>query len=897
MALGVSTATFASMLAEHARERADAPALRIRRGERVEALSYSALWRQALAAGGFLRALAVKPDERIALFAEDSPRWVAAWLGIHFAGAVVVPLDVQFSVRELRTVLRAARCRLLLHSSATATAALAALAETDLRQIIPIDGDAPAFRHAPLAAPLDRGPDDLLTLIFTSGTTGDPKGVRLSVGNISSNVQAILKLGIVTRDDAVLCILPLHHCYALTTSVLAALAVGASITFCPSLRGPDIVAAMNEAGITVMPGVPKLFEAFDRAIAERLRQGSPLKRRAFHWLARLARFIRRTTGRNVARLLFPSIRRSFGPRFRFFCSGGAKLDAAVMERLLDVGIKVIEGYGLTETSPVVTFNPVDAPRPGSVGIPLAGVEVRIDRPDARGVGEVLVRGPNVMQGYENRPAETAEVLRDGWFHTGDLGYFDPHGYLFLTGRIKEVIVMPSGKNVYPEDVERCYSESPLIKEICVLPVETPDGRVERLQAVIVPALDELQRRQATSIADAIRLDVIHFSQTMPSHMRVTDLRLVTGDLPRTRLGKLRRAEVRRLIGETAAQAGGAEADMDEAAALAVPGAERLLERLRQFSGRSEVVRPSDHLEIDLGLDSLARVELEVILEKEFGLTLTPEEASRLGTAGDLIKRLSGGAPGASGKADWGLMLSETVAPPLTELFHLAGHGIERRFVECVRRLGFHFCRVLFRLDVQGLEHLPAPGAYVLCPTHASFIDAPLVSMSLPRAHVASLFFLGAREFFRSPLMRWVARAARVILSGTSDTVLVSLRRAAEALRGGRSVCIFPEGSITRDGRLQRPHPGAGILACELGVPIVPVLLRGTHDTLSYAHPRLRRTPLGLTVGRPVQPPARARHGNEDYAAMMRAWQDEIARLRREDDAAQTPTAGRSPRVP
>jgi long-chain acyl-CoA synthetase len=331
--------------------------------------------------------------------------------------------------------------------------------------------------------------------------------------------------------------------------------------------------------------------------------------------------------------------------------------------------------------------------------------------------------------------------------------------------------------------------------------------------------------------------------------------------------------------------------------MAVPGAETLIARLAAMSGLERSILPSDHLELDLGLDTLARVELEVVLEREFGLKISPEEAPRITTVRDLLMRLSTPGSGSPEQAPWSRILRERISPPLAEVFRLQGRPMEKGFVECVRRTAGAAARLAFSLEVRGLERLPPAGPYLLCPTHASLLDAVLIFMALPRSHVQRLFFLGAREYFKSPFMRWVARVGRVISTGTADTLLVSLRRAAEALETGMSVCIFPEGAITRDGYLQRPRPGAGILACERRVPIVPVLMRGTYDTFSFRHPGLHFRPLGITIGDPIAPPLKPECGSADYAAMAGAWHRAILRLRAEDNASGSRTSGRSPLIP
>ena len=538
------------MLEQRLRSRAeqnpDAPAMRVKRDGVYREWSNAQTWSLARSVAAELRHLDVAPGERVGLFAENSPEWILAYLGIYLAGAVVVPLDAQYTERELATVAGFAGCRVMLCDEHTRPRAESVRAEAQIQELLSIAPDAPIFSAPPLESPARRRPDELMTVIFTSGTTGDPKGVCLSVGNITSNVQSCLDIGILQPQDALLCLLPLHHGYALTAAALVPLSGRGSITFCSSLRVPHILQTMRDTDVSVVMAVPKLFEGFDHAIRNKRARAAPWKQLLFAVCARFSAAVRRITGWNPGRLLFPSVHRMFGTRFRFFVSGGAKLDPAVANRLLDLGVTVVEGYGLTETSPVITFNPVKDPRVGSAGLPIPGVEIKIADPDDQNVGEVLVRGPNVMQGYDRRPEDTAKVLRDGWLHTGDLGFIDADGYLHITGRAKDVIVLASGKNIYPEDVERHYEQSPLIGEICVMPIEQADGRVNRLRALLVPALDELQRRKIADSHQAIRRELASLAHGLAAHIHLADVKLVTNPLPRTRIGKLRRMEIRRM---------------------------------------------------------------------------------------------------------------------------------------------------------------------------------------------------------------------------------------------------------------------------------------------------------------------------------------------------------------
>lgn len=887
---------FEKILREHAERLGDRVAMRIKRDGTWREWTHRDLWNQARSAAARLHELGVSRGDRVALFADNSPEWVLAYFGIYLSGATVVPLDALFTDREVRTILGFAGCRAIIRSPAKSEIVEAVRTEAGIRDVIDLD-DPKLFAGQPLETAETRGPDELMSVIFTSGTTGDPKGVCLTAGNFLSNVKSLLALDLVTEKDNFLSVLPLHHCYAFTVTALLPLSAGATTTFCASLRGPHIIETMRETGVTAFPCVPRILEGFDRAISDQTRRMGPWKRHAFRAIMRFSRKMRRMTGVSPGKLLFRSVHHAFGPKFRFFVSGGAKLDHDVCARLLDLGVNVIEGYGLTETAPVATLNPLRKPRPGSVGRPIPGEEVKIDAPGPDAVGEVLIRGPNVMQGYDRRPAETAAVLRDGWLRTGDLGYLDKDGYLHIAGRLKEVIVMASGKNVYPEDVERAYLQSPLVREICVMPVGSPNGRVERLRAVVLPNFDELNRRKASNIRDEVRRSITMLAQGLPSYMHITDLKLVTTEMPKTRLGKLRRAEIQRMAFEEVAEGAAEYVSPEDEALIATSQAKRLVAALRDVTVYTGRILPGSHLEIDLGIDSLGRVGLAVALEREFEVTIPEGELAEAAAVRDVLKLLSGKRERISAPAGWSVFLRQRPSPPLSEMFNRRRGPVARSGLDALRRCALRVSQRAFPLDVRGLERLPKNAPFLLCPTHASFIDPVLIYMSVPDDLVDKLIFLGAKERFASPVMRWVARTARVVLTGTTDTALVSMQRAAEALESGRPVCVFPEGFISRDGNLQPPQPGAGILACEMRVPLVPVLVRGTFDILSYAHPGFRLRPVGLTFSEPIEPPLKAHYAAADYKEIMSRWQRAIVRLRLEDDASGSRTAGRSPRIP
>ncbi|HYL82437.1 MAG TPA: AMP-binding protein, partial [Candidatus Acidoferrum sp.] len=614
---------------EVASRQPDQLALQLKEAAGYRRLTYGEIARQARALAGALIRAGVGQGDRVALLCENRPEWVVAYFGLTAAGAVAVPLDVQLGDGEIGNVLQHAGCGLAIASGQQA-ARLIDLpgGEAPLRCVVDLDAESSGGRRLAFRTILQGpwnsqggslpavGEDALASILYTSGTTGTPKGVMLSHGNFLANVESVLRFRLVRPDDNMLALLPLHHAFPFMAQ-LVVLSTGARITFSPSLRGPDLLACMQETGVTLLVGVPQLFYMLHKGIFDQIGK-RPLPVRALLMQGmRLASWLR-PRGFNLGRIIFGPVHKKFGGHVRILVSGGARLDPVIARDFLNLGFTLIEGYGLTETAPAVSFNPLDRIRPGSVGVPLPDVEVRIHEPDSTGVGEIAIRGPNVMHGYYENPEATAEVLRDGWFHSGDLGYLDADGYLTITGRAKEVIVLSSGKNVYPEEVEEQYLKSAYIKEICLIPqvADRSGAAVEGLLALVLPDLDYFRAQGMTNVFETIRWDMENVGRDLSPYKRPTSLLIVKEGFPRTRLGKIQRHLVQQRS-LTARQEEAGRADATSAAAEAPLFEDEtgrgVLEYLRGATGKP-VVRLDDNLELDLGMDSLARVEMLVHLE-------------------------------------------------------------------------------------------------------------------------------------------------------------------------------------------------------------------------------------------------------------------------------------------
>ena len=472
--------------------------------------------------------------------------------------------------------------------------------------------------------------------------------------NFFANYRGIAQLNAVRPDDNMLAILPLHHAFPFTATLLLPLFSRAKITYLDTLKAEAILRCIKEQQVTILVLTPQVLQHFYQGMQRQLaRIPWPLRPLLLAYL-KFSRRVSQFLGVNPAGPLHRKFRGALGEQFRFFVSGGAKLPESLAENLARLGFTVLEGYGLTETAPVVTFNPPGAPRLGSAGRPLAGVEVRILDPGADGVGEVLIRGDNVMAGYFQNEAATREVIKDGWFHSGDLGYLDGDGYLYLRGRIKDIIVLASGKNVSAEEVGQHYLQAPAIKEIFV----TTDSRAEKLVAVVVPDLDFFRKAGEADIYAKVKWDLELLSQGLEPYKRVRDFVLVNEELPKTRLGKVKMHEAQRIYQEQAGKRRQPKKPITEAGLS--PVGETVVAVLARHLEDSRISL-DDHLELDLGLDSLGLVELLAALESRFNLKIGDGEFIGIFTVRDLIGFIEAKKPEASRElerepAAWGRVL-------------------------------------------------------------------------------------------------------------------------------------------------------------------------------------------------------------------------------------------------
>ena len=906
--------TFYQRIQEAAQKFPDNIALEIQRQQTVERVTFAELTRMSESVANWL-STRIPRDARVAILAANHPRWVAAYLGIIAAGRTAVPLDTAFHADQVKTLLIDSGASLLFCDGKHLPVAMEAVERINVRLVMTSAASeraemslSPNPTHRTerdewgaqgltspgkevLAADLDSifaiGPagfqpvvpaeSDLAALLYTSGTTADPKGVMLTHANLVGEANAVLAVVKIGPEDALLGILPMFHVLAQMANLFLPLFNGARVVYLETLNTTELLRALQERNITAFCVVPQFFYLIHERILKELHKRGKLTLSLVHALMALNRGLRRI-GINAGKFFFGKIHATFGTRMRYLVTGGSRFDPAIARDFYSFGIDVLNAYGLTETTGGAFLNPPGHIVFGSVGKPFPGVEAKIVDPKpieegAEPAGEIAIRGAIVMKGYWNRPDATAEILRDGWLYTGDLGYFDSGGNLVITGRRKEVIVLANGKNVYPEEIENHYLQAHSVKEICVMALESRPGdpTSERLHAVIVPNFDLLRERKIVNAKEVIRLEIEALSHKIASTKRLGSYDIWQEDLPRTTTRKLKRFQIEKKVRELQHQQETGDSDLaagkpltdDEQQWLEQEDVKRALavvrESARKFAGnRPDAIRPTHNLELDLGLDSMQRVELLTAIEQQLGGEVPEAQLAEIYSVRDLVDavRASNGRGEGQGRAAtpaWSTILSEPVTDP--DVLALTRHNV---FAEVVcfllAKLIYLFALDRYHLKVRGLDNVPEKGPFLLCSNHQSYVDPFVMIGALPYRLFRDAFAVGTSDIFGEGFMRRLARWLRVAVVDPDTNLMPAMRAGAFGLIQGHILVLYPEGERTDDGNPRVFRKGAAILSIHTQAPIVPIAIEGFYE----AWPRHKKFPkfadLQLVFGKPIQPP-------------------------------------------
>jgi long-chain acyl-CoA synthetase len=841
-------------------------------GYRTWTWTYAQLADASAAFAARLADASIRGGDAIAIWSENRPEWIAALWGCLLEGVVLVPIDYRASPEFLLKVAGIVNARGVIVGDTVDADSLGT--SRVIWRTSELRASSSVVRRPLSPEASEIGPDTTAEIIFTSGATAEPKGVVLTHRNVLANIVPIEKEVAHYRKYIrlfspirFLNLLPLSHMFGQAMATFVPPMLPGLVVFTRSYAPQDVIRQIRDRRISVLVCVPKMLEVLKEHVIRVAPEAATPPGADMHWARRWWKYRR--------------IHRMFGFKFWAMVVGAAPLDPELEAFWGRLGFAVVQGYGLTETAPIVTLNhPLRAAR-GAVGKPIAGVEVRIADD-----GEILVRGENVTRGYYNAPEETRAAFEDGWFHTGDIGEFDDRGQLHIKGRKKEMIVTPEGLNVFPEDVERALNAQPGVRDAAVVGAPLPGTTAERVQAVMVVEpgtdLDAVVRAANAELADHQR---IRAAVVWPQ-----------AELPRTEgTRKLKRRELRNWL-----TGGGARREVGGATVGEKTGARGVVEVLQRFApGRT--ITPETTIE-ELGFSSLERVELMMALEEALQVTIDESGFAAAKTVADLegltkAVVLSEDETAFAGSASASSVLGQDSAPsrPRPE-GDIAFPSWNRSWpVRIVRRASLPtwilpLGRIFARVKVEGLENLEGvAGPVIFASNHQSHFDTPVILDSLPprwRYRVAPAM---AKEFFKAHFFpeqygraAWFTNSLNYYLAsfffnafplpqreaGTRQT----LRYVGELLGGGYSILIFPEGKRTQAGEINQFQPGVGMMAARLEVPVVPVRLEGLDRILhsSAFFPTVGR-------GRCAFGRAMSLQGH-DYAALTRQIEDAVKAL-------------------
>ena len=758
--------------------------------------------------------LNIKKDSKVVVYVENRPEIIQSFFSIWEKQGIAIVLDAGYTPEQLLYVFNDAEPEYIYATNKNYKNAIAAkeMYGKDI-EIINIDDIVVPEEFRPDNYELNvDNVEDTAVILYTSGTTGNPKGVMLSYKNLLSNVNAIKAINLVDETDRVLAILPYHHVFPLNINLLMTMYFGTLVVILDELSSEALRHALREYKISVIIGVPRVWEMLHKAIMNKINSS---------WITKkIFKICQSINSKVLSRLVFKKVYNELGGSLRVMASGGAKLDPEVSRDYLTLGLPMIEGYGLTETSPIIAFNKPTNVKAGTVGEIIPDVEVKIAED-----GEILVKGANVMKGYYNNPTATKEVIdENGFFHTGDLGKFDGD-HLVIVGRKKEMIVLSNGKNINPADIENeIMKGTDLIKEIAVMEYNN------HLMAVVYPDFDLIKHRNITNIKESLKWEIIDkYNVTAPKYRKILEVKIVKNELPKTKLGKVRRFMLNDFLKGEVVEEGAEGTVVNQQPKKEIEVPEELKEIYTTLKENIErnydaQVTPDAHLELDLGLDSLDIVEILSFVESSYGVKIKEEEFTNIKNVLALAEFIKNhGGTFSSVEIDWKSILNERIDINLPKSAWVG---------KLIRIITMPIFSLYFSLKKESQDKISnEPAIYV--GNHQSFLDALMFNQAIPMKMMNDTYYIATVVHFDTPLRRYLADRGNVLIVDINKNLKETLQVSAEVLREGKNLVIFPEGARTRDGELQEFKKTFAILSKELNVPVVPFGIKGAYKAMPY----------------------------------------------------------------
>ncbi len=849
----ISPQTIVDLIEIQAKRIPDKIALQMVNGDEWERYTYKETHARSRQAAFQLWKSGLQKGDRVVLVSENQPEWCIAYLAASQIGCAVVPLDAQTPTQEIIAIAEFTTAKAILASDIVLAKSNTQLIDANipLQNINKFNEIHDSDEEIPTDFPnVEITPETVASIIFTMGTTVDAKGAMLTHSGFISNVQAVAKALPPTDEERILSALPLYHALSFSCSLLMALYSGNTATYVNALRPTTLLKTMREDKTTAFIGVPRLFQMLQSTIE---RQASRED----------------VSGETLAE----KVQTVMGGHVRVLVSGGAALSDAVYDAFQKFGLTLYQGYGMTETAPVLSVNPYLNSKRGSVGRAVEGVEFDIANPNSDGIGEIIAKGPSNMKGYYENPHATEKAIRDGWLYTGDLGHIDEDGYLYLTGHCKDIIVPASGKNIYPIELEALYQNNPAISEMCVVGIPYEDGSDTAIHAVIVPTANN-----ATTEVE-IQNHLQKTAKQLPSYQQFHKSHLFQDALPKAENGTIDRPRVKAQLVEYLAdeQASVQQSGQDDAQSTEnVP--EEILSPLAKLARMpAHKIHLDSRLDTDLGLDSLTRLDLLMLLESRLGQTIPDAMLANLQTVKDVVELTQAFEKTESVKS------SETAAKPLK--LREKPHWYARAFRAGIRSIYRH----RFSFECYGLENIPQDKPYIITPNHSSHLDTLTVITALGQdSH--RLWTLAARDYwFGNRFQGWFAHnclnALPIERDGNFSQFLKDLRMANEVTEQNSGLLIFPEGTRSLDGKLQPFKPGIlSLLIYGQQVPIIPAYIKGTFEVLPKGQNFPKKHPIQIVFGEPLlfevsQKSEDITENSEIYQKFLTELENRVTKLR------------------
>ena len=772
------------------------------------------------------KVLGIEKGEKVVNFMENRPEFICSFFGIWNSKGVPINIDAGYTAEELEYILTDADPKVIMTSNKNLKVAEEAikLSGKNIRIINCDEIKSPEDFEVDEYVIYSPEPEDIGVLLYTSGTTGKPKGVVLTFDNLMSNVDAIIEIKMATPKDRLLALLPYHHVLPLSINLLMAIHIGTLVVLIDELSASAILGALQKYKITIVVGVPRLWEMIHKGLMEKIKSS-----KIANLLFELCKKVKSVT---LSKIVFKKVHQALGGNIRYLVSGGAKLDPNIMDDFKVLGIKVLEGYGLTETSPIISFTRPDDVCIGTVGKTIPGVEVKIADD-----GELLVKGRNVLKEYYNKPEATKEAKdENGWFHTGDLGKIE-NGYITIIGRKKEMIVLSNGKNINPIDIENEIAKgSDLIKEIAVM------EHNNHLLALVYPDFKLIKERSITNITETLKWDIIDsYNINAPAYRKILEIKIVKDEFPKTKLGKLRRFMLKDILKNLEDGGENAHKERPEDPESKTREFQTLAQYIKEEKG--ENIYPDSHIEIDLGLDSLDIIQLNSFIEKTFGFKIKEEETVDLKVIKDICEYIRKNSKEYHlEKINWSEILKESIDYPLPS----------SNMIWLTKIFFAPILKFYLGLKIKGVEKLSKEPRIIIC-NHESFIDAFAVQRLFKGDMLKNTYYFAIKKHFDKVGLRFMANHGNIILMDINENLKESLQISAEVLKEGKNLVIFPEGARTRDGKLQDFKKFFGILSKELNIPVTVLGIDGAYESMPFGSIFPRPAKIKLEVLGEVNP--------------------------------------------